>query len=98
MKLILPILFGIIIVFTACSDDDRDTSLTYEKFEEHLKAEMTYQQIVWRFGNPVADIGSGIHIYVYSLDDGTQIKIGYTDQIVYARHTSSSGQVLHELI
>lgn len=97
MKLTLPILFSVIIISTSCFDD-KESSLTYEKFEERLKAEMTYQQIVWCFGNPVADIGSGIHIYIYSLDDGTQIKIGYTDHIVYARHISSDGQVLHELI
>jgi hypothetical protein len=97
MKHILPILFGATIIIAACMDEN-ETSLSYEKFEEHLSAGMTYQQMVWRFGHPTADVGSGIHIYVYLLDDATQIKIGYTDHIVYARHVSSDGQLLHELI
>jgi hypothetical protein len=50
------------------------------------------------FGAPDRDIGSGIHIYVYDLSDGTKVYIGYTDKIMYARHMSSSGQVLHNLI
>ena len=42
--------------------------------------------------------GSGIHVYVYKLQDGIEIWIGYTDRIMYARHMSTNGQLLHTLI
>lgn len=47
---------------------------------------MDYTAIVSKFGQPTKDIGSGIHIYVYVLDDATEIWIGYVDKILYARH------------
>ena len=41
-----------------------------------------------RFGAPDADIGSGIHIYVYRLADGSEVRIGTPDrkQILYVIH------------
>ena len=59
---------------------------------------MSYQQIVFRFGKPIGDIGSGIHIYVYTLSDKSIMYIGYSDKIVYAKHVSEDGQLLHVLI
>jgi hypothetical protein len=53
------------------------------------------------FGEPDGDLGSGIHIYYYNLDDGTCIWIGFADRIIYARHMSNntaSGQLLHTLL
>ncbi len=47
---------------------------------------------------PHNDIGSGIHIYVYELDDSTQVWIGYTDHIWYIQHVDSDGNILENLI
>ena len=97
MKYIVPILLSVLLSCVACSDDENE-ELNYEKFESLLKESMTYQQIVMLFGSPDGDIGSGIHIYVYNLADGTKMYIGYTDRIHYARNLSADGQLLHELI
>lgn len=50
---------------------------TIEYFRANLNKEMNYDQIVTRFGIPDGDIGSGFHIYVYNLADGTQVRIVY---------------------
>ena len=97
------ILFAILLtgmLFTACKkNEDKpvdEDSIGY--FSANLKADLKYDAIVNLFGEPDGDIGSGIHIYVYNLGDGSKVYIGYTDKIMYARHISSSGQVLHTII
>jgi hypothetical protein len=59
---------------------------------------MTYNSIVAIFGVPLKDIGSGIHIYVYQLADSSEIWIGYSDKILYARHMDKNGQIIENLI
>jgi hypothetical protein len=60
---------------------------------------MSYQALVNKFGEPDEDIGSGIHIYVYHLTDGSAVYIGHNGtSLVYARHVNSAGQVLHTII
>lgn len=58
----------------------------YEVFE--------YEKV---FGAPDDDIGSGIHIYVYNLKDGTQVHIAYTDKLLSARHVDGN-QFLDKII
>jgi hypothetical protein len=77
---------------------DKDYSLTYDYFKDNLKPDLTYNSIVIKFGAPSKDIGSGIHIYVYQLSDSTEIWIGYTDKILYARHVDKNGQIIENLI
>jgi hypothetical protein len=96
MRIILPLFFSFV-VLAACSDDE-DDKLTFEKFEKHLKQDMSYTELVFYFGKPADDIGSGIHIYIYELGDGTKMQIGYTDYVHSARHISADGQLLQELI
>jgi hypothetical protein len=99
-KIILGILLTALL-FTACSKDTREEASdkeTIEYFNYNLKADLKYDDLVNLFGAPDGDIGSGIHIYVYDLKDGSKVYIGYTDKIMYARHVSSSGQVLHTII
>ncbi len=57
---------------------------------------MSYGDIVKRFGKPDEDRGSGIHIYVYNLSDSTEIVIGFTDKIVYARHVDVAAMTVIE--
>ena len=66
-------------------------------FMTNLRADMDYSQIVNMFGEPDGDIGSGIHIYVYDLSDGTEVWIGFSNQIMYARHMSN-GQIMHVIL
>lgn len=95
----LPIIMCLLIFSICCSKDDADyMDLTFESFVNHLTPEMRYQEIVKTFGDPARDIGSGIHIYVYELEDQTEIQIGYTDAIIYAVHVDSNQKELHVLI
>ena len=99
MKKIIFSLFISSFVFVACNkNDSQDNKDSYAYFSKELKANMDYDSIVNKFGQPDEDKGSGIHIYVYKLQDGTEIWIGYTDRILYARHMSNNGQLLHTLI
>jgi hypothetical protein len=82
----------------SCSDDSGNEKNTFAYFEENLKADMKYSDLTMIFGLPDEDIGSGIHIYIYHLDDGTQIVIGYTDYIHNARHLDKDHNLLHSLI
>lgn len=59
---------------------------------------MNYNAIVAKFGEPSKDIGSGIHIYVYILSDSTEVWIGYTDKILYARHLDKNHLLIENLI
>ena len=98
-----PVLFLslFLLLATAClkkstNDDPQPDTIGY--FTQHLQAGMNYSAIVTAFGDPDSDIGSGIHIYVYNLSDGTAVWIGYNGSIMYARHMSSTGQLLHTII
>ena len=75
---------------SSCSKKNEISKDSYEYFSKNLNPSMSYADIVATFGNPAGDLGSGIHIYYYNLKDGTSIWIGYTNQILYARHMSSS--------
>ena len=88
------------LVFSACSKDQNPDkeNLTISDFENNLKSEMNYEAIVSIFGEPPKDIGSGIHIYVYQLKDLTEVWIGYTNQILYARHMDQNHNLLEALI
>ncbi|HEX6428230.1 MAG TPA: hypothetical protein VF008_11110 [Niastella sp.] len=98
-KILLAILLTGML-FTACSKDDNKPADkdSIEYFTANLNADLKYDDMVNLFGPPDGDAGSGIHIYFYILNDGTKIHIGYVDKILYARHVSASGQVLHTFV
>ena len=70
---------------------------TLADFRETLSDSYTMETIFEKFGEPHDDIGSGIHIYVYELNDLSQIWIGYSDHIWYIQHVDSEGVLLEEL-
>jgi hypothetical protein len=96
---ILSIL-SIILIGVACSRNETHLKYrpAYSDFEKNLNSNMTYDLIVARFGEPTSDIGSGIHIYIYLLNDSSEMWIGYTDRILYARHMDANQQLLDSLI
>ena len=98
MKFLLPIVTTVLFL-TSCLDDERVAHTdTIEYFSQHIRADMSYKVMVRTFGEPDGDVGSGIHIYVYTLEDFTEIRIGYTDRILYANHVDSNNQLLATLI
>jgi hypothetical protein len=85
--------------FAACSkNESKVEKATIEYFRIHLKADMDFTAIQNLFGQPDADLGSGIHIYVYQLKDGTAIWIGYANKIMYARHIDGNNQLISNLV
>lgn len=70
---------------------------TLDDFRDVLSGQYDIETIFFKFGVPHDDIGSGIHIYVYELNDSTQIWIGYTDHIWYVQHVDSDGNLLEQL-
>ena len=70
---------------------------TLAEFKEVLKDPPQMDAIVSKFGEPHEDIGSGIHIYVYELNDKTQIWIGHIEDIWYVQQVDSKGNLIEEL-
>lgn len=89
-----------LLVFLSCTKENDSTKprFEYSDYKDNLKPDMTYNSIVAKFGEPSKDIGSGIHIYVYQLTDSTEIWIGYTDKIIYARYMDKNHQIIENLI
>lgn len=101
MKKRLLSLALVLLLAAACSKKKNDHQQQYDsckQFAMYLKADMNYSAIVSTFGAPAGDLGSGIHIYVYPLEDGSAVWIGYTDHIMYARHMNSNKGFLHNII
>ena len=70
---------------------------TLDDFKDTLSEPYDIDVIFSKFGEPHDDIGSGIHIYVYELNDMTEIWIGYVDDIWYVKHVDTNGNVLEDL-
>jgi len=89
----------IALLFASCADNGLETSPdSVAYFERHLKTDMNYESLKHTFGEPDNDIGSGIHIYLYNLQDGTKIQIGFVDSIIYARHVDANDQLIEDLL
>ena len=90
----------IVIVFliAACSQDEEVNRNSIDYFETHLQNDMSHQKLMFVFGQPDKDLGSGIHIYVYKLDDTTEVWVGITDKIHYANHVDQNQNLLKVLI
>lgn len=82
----------------ACGTPEQQGGRNLAEFESKLHMANTYDDITKAFGEPDRDVGSGIHIYVYELDDGTEVWIGYTDRILYARHMKDATTSLKQLL
>ena len=70
---------------------------TVDDFKNTISETQNIDDIFSKFGKPHDDIGSGIHIYVYELNDSTEIWVGYADHILYVTHLDLDGNVLEEL-
>jgi hypothetical protein len=89
---------AIVFLITSCSKDEEVNRNTIDYFSTHLQKEMTHSKLLAVFGEPDKDLGSGIHIYVYNLDDATEVWVGITDKILYANHVNKDRTLLKVLI
>ena len=95
VRIILLLLLASFLV--SCSEDVSSRN-TIEYFETHLRPEMSHSELMLVFGKPDKDLGSGIHIYVYMLEDSTEVRVGITDKILYAKHVDNNENLLKILI
>ncbi len=51
-----------------------------------LKLGTDVKKVFSDYGEPLRDIGSGIHIYEYKLDDGSIIRVGCVTTVMYVDH------------
>jgi len=68
------------------------TARTLEPFRQ-LKLGMTRREVMTKVGLPDKDIGSGIHVDIYSLADGSAVTLGSGGNLIYARHQRQKGEV-----
>jgi len=78
----------------------RDVNATAESFKLVLKKGMSFQEVKRNFGNPVKDVGSGLHIFVYEIDNGLSVWLGFADlnALMYAKVVNKKGDTLSDLV
>lgn len=108
MKNNIAIIFGLIVIvlaFVGCADKNipgkttnqstvqPSTQKDFDLFK-NVNMSTTIEEIINSCGQPYRDAGSGIHILVYDLKDGTSIWIGSADykSIMYLDHVSAKGE------
>jgi hypothetical protein len=74
--------FASFVLLTACNGDNvTQTSIAPDerKFSdfEFLKLGMSYDEVVKNVGEADQDIGSGVHLFVYELTDGTEVLLSF---------------------
>lgn len=69
------------------------TPITITDFE-NIKLGTSYSDIQKQFGS-AKDIGSGLHIFTYTLSDKTQILLGFADlnNLLYIKHKLNNGTI-----
>ena len=97
MKKIVLVIFLFSIISCSHKNDELNR-FTLDDFKNQLDSEMSYSEIVQFFGEPFNDRGSGIHIYVYKLNNNTEVWIGYSGEIIYAYHVDENEEIIQILI
>ena len=76
-------------------ESNRDAATAISRIRAVIKADLTFDKLSEILGEPDMDIGSGIHIFVYRLSDGTGIRVGTPDKKAQSiRDTSSTSCTL----
>jgi len=60
-----------------------------DKFKA-LRKGMSYEEMITIVGEPNQDIGSGIHVYLYKLPDGTEVIVGVGEGLMYVKQKISN--------
>jgi hypothetical protein len=72
-----------------------DSSRKVEAFRELRKGLSLGDVEAW-VGNAEKDVGSGIHVLAYRLDDGSRVLIGFPDfnKLIYVKHEDKTGKAV----
>jgi len=65
-----------VVVLASCGGSEDGGKMSRSDFD-FLRLGMSYQEVVARVGEADRDVGSGIHIMVYDLSDGTQLMLSF---------------------
>ena len=65
-----------VVLFASCVRSEGAGKMSRSDFD-FLRLRMSYQEVVARVGEADRDVGSGIHIMVYDLSDGTQLMLSF---------------------
>jgi hypothetical protein len=89
-------------LLTSCNGNKAQTPIASNerKFSdfEFLKLGMSYAEVVENIGESDRDIGSGVHLFVYELSDGTEVLLSFVSldalQAVYRYDPQKDTRVL----
>lgn len=94
---LITALAGLMLAAPACGGADTAPSQarTLAAFQPHLTMRLTPALARTQFGAPDEETGSGLRIYIYRLDDGRRLWLGFPGDapIVYARIEAVDGAV-----
>ena len=65
-----------VVLFASCGGSEDGGKMSRSDFD-FLRVGMSYQEVVDRVDEADRDVGSGIHIMVYDLSDGTQLMLSF---------------------
>ena len=79
--------------FQETGSREASAARTLERFQR-IKRRMSMKEVIRLCGEPDGDIGSGIHIYVYELTDGSVVRVGTPDnkRIMYVVQVLKNGE------
>lgn len=68
------------------------TARTLEKYRQ-IQSGMSFEDICRLVGPPDQEIGSGLHVFVYELDDGSVVYMGFASlsEVMYVTHDMGNG-------
>lgn len=75
------------IILTSCNQNDE---LDYNK---NLKENMSRKEVVELLGEPIKDIGSGVAIYIYPIDETKKLMLIFNgkDKLVHMNYVYNDG-------
>ena len=87
-----------VVLFASCGGSEDSGRVSRSEFD-FLRLGMSYQEVVDRVGEADRDVGSGIHIMVYDLSDGTQLMLSFASlEDLMAVHLYNPDRDTRELI
>ena len=74
--IILPIAICFTVIVRSCVQLSNNASISRSDLE-FIREGISYDEVISRIGEPKKDIGSGVYLFEYNLDDGSQLRLGF---------------------